>query len=391
MRVLLIHNTYRSPGGEDIVAKTEAELLRFYGHEVQEYWRSNVEILRFRKAFQTPVQVLWARDTAWQVDSLIRSFRPDIVHVHNTWMMISPVVYWVAKRHKVPVVQTLHNYRILCPNAQFLRAGYPCEICKKKAFPLPGILFGCYRNSRLQTLLVAITVASHRLLGTWQRKVDMYIALTEFAKQRFIEGGLPGYKITVKPNFVYPDPGERNGCGSYALFVGRLSPEKGVDILLEAWRILTNIPLKIAGDGPLKAWVQRRASTLRGVEVLGWQPRESVVRLLKGAKFLIVPSRGYETFGITVIEAFACGVPVIASRLGALQEIVKDGQTGKLFTPGDPMDLAEQVDYLWKRQEEVEAMGHEARREFETKYTAERNYNMLLEVYQKAQDRNKQE
>lgn len=391
MRVLLIHNTYRSPGGEDIVAKTEAELLRFYGHEVQEYWRSNVEILRFRKALQTPVQVLWARDTAWQVDSLIRSFRPDIVHVHNTWMMISPVVYWVAKRHKVPVVQTLHNYRILCPNAQFLRAGYPCEICKKKAFPLPGILFGCYRNSRLQTLLVAITVASHRLLGTWQRKVDMYIALTEFAKQRFIEGGLPGYKITVKPNFVYPDPGERNGCGSYALFVGRLSPEKGVDILLEAWRILTNIPLKIAGDGPLKAWVQRRASTLRRVEVLGWQPRESVVRLLKGARFLIVPSRCYEAFPMTVIEAFACGVPVIASRLGALQEIVKDGQTGKLFTPGDPMDLAEQVDYLWKRQEEVEAMGREARREFETKYTAERNYNMLLEVYQKAQDRNKQE
>jgi len=381
VRVLVIHNSYRGPGGEDTVAKAEANLLRSYGHEVREYWRSNAEIRGFLGAVRAPWQALWGRDTVREVGGVIRSFRPDVMHVHNTWLLVSPAVYWVARCHGVAVVQTLHNYRLLCPNGLFLRNGHPCELCKTKAFAFPGVALGCYRRSRAQTLLVAATVAAHRVLGTWQRKVDRYIALTEFARQRFLEGGLPPDKIVVKPNFVFPDPGARSGLGSYALFVGRLSPEKGVETLLAAWRLLPDVPLKIVGDGPMMAWLRRKAAFMPQVEILGWRPREDVFHLLKGARLLVVPSLWYEVFPMSVVEAFACGVPVVASRLGALAEIVEDSWTGLLFTPGNAEELAARVRDAWENPHWVEATGKEVRREYEARYSAQRNYEMLLNIY----------
>jgi glycosyltransferase involved in cell wall biosynthesis len=227
----------------------------------------------------------------------------------------------------------------------------------------------------------------HHLLGTWKSQVDCYIALTEFARKKLIQGGLPGEKISVKPNFVEPDPGSGVGAGGYALFAGRLSTEKGVDILLQAWRSIKHIPLLIAGDGPLLPQVYQFAISLPGqgrVRVLGRCSRPELLKLMKDARFLVFPSQCYESFPVVIAEAFACGRPVIAISLGAAAEIVEDGRTGLLARPGDSEDLAEKTAWLWSRPAASERMGQEARTDFEAKYCAHRNYSRLIEIYAKA-------
>jgi len=247
-------------------------------------------------------------------------------------------------------------------------------------------MHACWRGSRAGTAVVVAMLTIHRLLKTWQEQVDRYIALTEFARQKFIEGGLPAEKIVVKPNFVHPDLGMGRHEGDYALFVGRLSPEKGIQTLLRAWRHLKGVPLKIAGDGPLRAKLEGfvKNEGLEGVEILGRRPREDVFRLMREARVLVFPSEWYEGFPMTIAEAFACGLPVIASRLGAATEIVEDGRTGLLFEPGNPEDLAAKVKWAWQHPKEMEEMGREARQEYEQKYTAERNYEMLMDIYKRA-------
>ncbi len=386
MRVVVVHNTYRGPGGEDIVARMEATLLRTHGHEVKEYWRSNAELHGIGSGLRASVQALWARDTLRAVSGLIRSFRPHVIHVHNTWIMVSPAVYWAAKRYRIPVVQTLHNFRLLCPNAQFLRNGGPCERCKTLPFAWPGVVFACYRGSRSHSLLAAGTVATHRLLGTWQRRINMYVALTHFARWKFIEGGIPPDRVTVKPNFVHPDPGLRKGVGAYALYAGRLSSEKGVLTVLDAWQNLSDVPLIVAGKGPLLTELKGRAGGLPYAQFVGWRDRERVVELMKSSRMLIFPSECYEGFPLAIAEAFACGVPVVASRLGAMAEIVHDGETGLHFTPGDSTDLAAKVKWLWTQPGEVRRLGCGARADYEANYTAGRNYHMLMEIYERVVD-----
>ncbi|HJY84830.1 MAG TPA: glycosyltransferase family 4 protein, partial [Candidatus Binatia bacterium] len=237
-----------------------------------------------------------------------------------------------------------------------------------------------------QTAAVAAMITLHRWLRTWQRQVNLYIALTDFCRRKFMQGGLPAEKIVVKPNFVGPDPGERDGVGRYALFVGRLSAEKGIWILLRAWQRLSNTVLKIVGDGPQRHAMQAFVDTegVQRIELLGQQPSEDVLKLMKGAQFLIFPSEWYETFGRVAIEAFACGVPVIASRLGAIAEIVEDGHTGLLFQPGDLDDLAAKVRWAVSHPEEMTRMGTKARQVYEIKYTPEANYRMLCDIYKRA-------
>lgn len=229
-------------------------------------------------------------------------------------------------------------------------------------------------------------LAFHRLLKTWQKQVDVYIALTEFARRKLIEGGLPEDKIVVKPNFVYPDPAVGNENGNFALYVGRVSHEKGVKTLLSAFEGKPNIHLKIAGSGPLLKEIKNNNSR---IELLGQKDKEEVIQLMKDARFLVFPSEWYETFGRVAIEAFACGKPVIASRLGSMEEIIEDGRTGLHFNPGDPEDLAAKVEWAWSNPERMKEMGKEARREYELKYTAERNYEILMEIYKKAIETNR--
>ena len=387
MKILLVHNTYQQPGGEDVVFSQERQLLERAGHQVLTYCRSNREIEGYSalKRLALASRMVWARDTRREIASLLHRQKPDLVHVHNTFLMVSPSMYSACKEAHIPVVQTLHNYRLLCPAAIFFRSGRVCEECLEHGF-WRGMIHGCYRDSRAQTSAVALMLTVHRWLGTWSKMVDCFIALTKFSRKKFIKAGLPAEKVAVKPNFVHLDPGARDGRGEYALFVGRLSQEKGAQTLLASWqRLQGSIPVRIAGSGPERASLEAHAKQTGHTDVsfLGQLPHDEVIAAVKGARFLVFTSKCYETFGMTIVEAFACGVPVVASRLGAIQEIVADGRTGLHFTPGDADDLAAKVKWAWAHPEEMAAMGRAARAEYEAKYTAERNYEMLMAIYQK--------
>ncbi len=386
MKVLLVHNHYQQPGGEDTVFAREAALLREHGHTVLTYTRSNAEVRDFSPVAKAslPLRMIWARDAVRDLRALIAAEKPDVAHFHNTHFMISPAAYTACHEAGVPVVQSLYNPRLLCPAATFTRHGNACQDCLGKTPPWPGIVHACYRDSRLQTAAVAAMLTIHRWRKTWTLRVDCYIASTEFYRQKFIAGGLPAHKLVVKPHFVAPDPLPReHEPGDYALYVGRLEPVKGVRVLLAAWEQAGAIPLKIRGEGPLEGEVTARAAALGTVEVVGRLSSEALMQLVKGARFLVWPSLGYyETFGLVAVEAFACGVPVIASRAGVMAEIVTDGATGLHFTAGDPADLAAKVRWAWDHPAEMAAMGRAARREYEQKYTAERNYAQLLHIYE---------
>ena len=385
MTFLIIHTHYQQPGGEDSVFFAETALLRKYDYKVEEYQEDNSRILEMGR-FEAARQSIWSRSSYYKMLQILSRSRPDVAHFHNTFLLISPSAYYACRKAGVPVVQTLHNYRLLCPGATLFRDGRVCEDCLGRGMPWPGIVHACYRESSSQTAVVTTMLTIHRLLGTWQKQVDVYIALTEFARKKFIAGGLPEDKIKVKPNFLLHDPGAREGTGDFALYVGRLSPEKGLDTLLRAWQDLKNIPLTIAGDGPLMREIQVfiEKHKLNNVRILGRCPREEVFALIKKARFLVFPSEWYEGFPMTIIEAFACGVPIIGSRLGSIEEIVQDGRTGLLFKPGNPDDLAEKASWLWAHEDKVRQFGVEARLEFKTKYTAAQNYEKLRDIYNSA-------
>lgn len=381
MRVLSIHNSYQIRGGEDESRAAEENLLRQMGHQVDSYEESNERVASL-SSVDLAMRTIWSEES-WQiVKQKLRKSAYNVVHVQNFFPLISPSVYYAAKTEKVPVIQTLRNYRLLCPNGLFFRNGRVCEDCLGKSIPYSGIVHGCYRSSQVASAGVTAMLTVHRALQTWTSKVDLFIALTHFARQKFIEGGLPAEKIVVKPNFVPFDPGVGAGEGGYALFVGRLSVEKGLDTLLEAWEQLDKqIPLKIVGEGPLSDQVQQAAQRFPNIEWLGRRPMTEVYELMGEAKFLIFPSKWYETFGRVAVEAFAKGTPVIAARIGAIAELVDAGRTGLHYTPNDPADLVAQVEWMLSHPLEVAQMRREARLEFEAKYTAQQNYQQLIKIY----------
>lgn len=381
---LLVHEYYQQPGGEDEVFAAEGELLETRGHRVIRYTDHNDRVKDVGSMALAHATV-WNGRAYRELRKLIRAERPQLVHFHNTFPLISPAGYYAAKAEGLPVVQTLHNYRLFCTNSLFFRDGHVCEDCVGKTPPWPGVLHSCYRGSRAASGTVAAMLTAHRTLSTWTKMVDTYIALTEFAREKAIQGGLPAQKLVVKPHFVDPDPGLASGDGGYALFVGRLSPEKGTKTLLAAWRRLKGaLPLKIVGDGPLAPQTAEAARRVPGVEWVGRQPLEEVYRLMGGATFLVFPSEWYETFGRVAVEAFARGTPVVASKIGAIAELVDHGRTGLHFRPGDPKDLVAQVEWISEHPEELARMRAEARAEFETRYTAEHNYRSLMKIYQRA-------
>lgn len=383
MRILTAHNYYLEPGGEDEVFRSESRLLEERGHAVLRHTTDNRHALRMSR-IEAAAAAVWNRAAGRELRSLVAQHSPDLVHFHNTFPLLSPACYQAARAGGAAVVQTLHNYRVVCPGALLARDATPCESCLGRPLAWPGILHGCYRGSRAATAALAAMTAMHRAAGTWNDAVDVYVALTAFARARFVEGGLPAAKIVVKPNFVWPDPGAGPGAGGYALFAGRLSREKGLGTLAGAWKLLNGMPpLKAAGDGPMAAELEG----VPGVAPLGRRTREDVLALMRGASFLVFPSLCYEGLPLAVLEAFACGLPVIASRLGAMAEVVEEGRTGLLFTPGDAGDLAAKVEWVAAHPDELGRMRREARAEFEARYTAERNYQALMEVYARARSR----
>ena len=377
MRIVIVHNRYRQRGGEDAVVQAEAALLARHGHAVELFLRDNQAIDSMPRA-TVALHTLWSVPSARAFEQLLRDFRPDVVHVHNTLALVSPSVYWVARRCGVPVVQTLHNFRLLCPQAMFLRQGRICEDCLGK-LPWRGAARGCYRDSRLQSSVLAGTLALHQAIGTWSTKVTRYIALNEFCRDKFIAGGLPAARIAIKPHFVdaaAPPDNARRGI----LFAGRLAPEKGIDVLARAAALLPGMALSVAGQGPL-------GDALRGlhnVTLLGQLEPAAVTARMQAAAALVVPSICHETFGMVVVESYASGTPVIASRIGALAALVAEGETGLLFDAGNSQDLARVLQWALAHPDRMAAMGRRARTVHEAEYTAERNHQQLMQIYQDA-------
>jgi len=384
VKILLVHNYYQQTGGEDLVVADEARLLESRGHEVVRYTAHNDQVSSLSK-LTLAQRTIWNQKTCRELRSVIAQHRPQIVHVHNTLPLLSPSVYYAAGAERLPVVQTLHNYRLMCPAAVCFRSGHICTDCVGKPVAWPAIRHACYRGSRSASAAIATMLSVHRLIGTWQHKMSVYIALTAWARDMFIEAGVPPDKLVVKPNFVDPDPGAGTGSGDYAVFVGRLSPEKGIQTLLRAWRIVgPQVRLLIIGEGPLASTVAAATHDLPSVTWLGRRDPPEILSLVRDAKFLVFPSEWYETFGRVIVEAFATATPVIAAGHGAAAELVAEGVTGLHFRPGDPSDLAAKVLHLNSHPPVRVRMRAAARKEFETRYTADVNYRSLVAIYRRA-------
>ena len=386
-RVLLVHNAYQLAGGEDSVVAAELALLRGKGHEVIEMRRDNQQVGTMGRA-SLAAQTLWSCATQAEALALLREHRPAVVHVHNTFPLISPSLYWACAKAGVPVVQTLHNFRLACPQAMFLRDGKVCESCLGKT-PWPALAHGCYRESRAQTAVVVGMVVLHRRLHTFERKVTRYIALNEFCKSKFVRAGLPAQRIAVKPNFAVVNQPRGNGARKGLLFVGRLSPEKGIAVLAQAWAggHSHGVGLRVIGSGPARASLD----ALAGVELVGGQTPEQVLAAMASAVALVLPSICYENFPRTLVEAFGAGLPVIASRIGSLAELVQHGQTGLLFNAGDAADLARTMRWAHEHPTEMAAMGRNARARYESHYTPNINYRQLRAIYRDAIDEKNRE
>lgn len=396
-RVLLVHNFYGSgaPSGENEIFAAERALLERGGYEVDTYVRRSDEILRqgalgvLRGAAATP----WNPFTTARVRSLLARTSPDVLHVHNTFPLVSPSVFHAARGLPVATVLTLHNYRAFCASALLFRDGRVCTECLDRRSVYPALRHGCYRGSRLATLPLAVGLALHRAIGTWTEHVDAFVALTPFQRDVVVRGGFPAERVHVKPNFHErpPTPVPFEDRLPRVLFVGRLAPEKGVGVLLEAWRRWGDAapPLEVVGEGPER---ERLAATVAASGLAGrvsfagrLSPDRVEERLLR-SRLLVVPSLWYEGFPLVVREAFAAGVPVVASRLGALAAIVEEGRTGVTFAPGSAAELHRTLASLWARPERLREMGEAARAEFDARFTGARSLALLETIYDAARE-----
>lgn len=389
MKILIAHNFYRSsaPSGEDTVYWSERSLLEDK-HTVISYEKRNDEIddSTLSKKIRLGFNTAWSNAVYEEVGQILRRTRPDLAHFHNTFPMISPSAYAACRDNDVPVVQTVQNYRLVCPGALLLREGKPCEDCVGTSL-LPALRHRCYRDSLTATGAVVWSLVLNRMRGTYAGLVNRYIAPTQFVAGKLVSGGLPQDRVKVKSNFLPHPPTAGSGLGGYALFVGRLSPEKGLRTLLDAWSMINGLPLRVAGDGPLRRQLEAYAKERRlPVEFLGYQSHKEVVALSSDAAFLVVPSEWYEGFPMVIVEAYACGTPVIASKIGSLDEVVEEGSTGLKFEPGNSRELAMKATDLWRSPAKRLALRQQARACFERRYSANRNYHTLMAIYEQAID-----
>lgn len=383
--ILLVHNTYRQAGGEDQVFKAEARLLREKGHRVVEYHRSNSELDCIPR-LTAAVETIWSRRSVRELSRLIEETAPDVVHFHNTFLRVSPAAYHACFRHDTPVVQTLHNYRLTCPDANHFRNGRPCDDCLGLRFPWPAIIHRCYHHSAAQSAVVASMTTFHRGLGTWGHAVQRYIALSSFMRDWMIRGGYPADRLVVKPNFLPTDPGAGSRTEGYALNIGRLSAEKGISTLMQAWEDSDMPPLKIIGDGPLENFVQNKVEvqSTPAIEFLGRLAHDEVLAYMKKAKFLVFPSECFEGSPMVLLEATACALPILATRIGSIPEIVQHEKSGMLFPPGNVLALRKLAKWFDRNTVRRTEMGEFARKNYLLNYTAEKNYSELLEIYHQA-------
>ncbi len=382
MRILFAHNFYQQRGGEESVLENEMSLLERHGHDVRLVSVNNDVIAGTASKLRVAAKLAYDRRSELRLGDEISAFRPDLLHVHNFFPQLTPSVYWAAARHGVPVVQTLHNFRTICAGAFLFRDGRICETCVKGS-PYLGAVHACYRGSRIGSLALSHMISRHRRSGTWHKMVDRFIAPSSFVREKFVEAGFPAERIVVKPHFITDDGAPCEGSRRGALFVGRLSAEKGVRMLVDQWRGI-DYPLRIAGSGPLAD--ELRSSASSQVELLGHLTGEAIRNEMQRARFLVVPSQWHEVFGMVVVEAFAAGLPVLAARTGALPDLVDDGRTGLLFDAESPADLRQKALLAIERPDLLEDMGRAARRVFVERFSADAAYPKLMAVYADAID-----
>jgi glycosyltransferase involved in cell wall biosynthesis len=382
MKVLLVHNRYQQHGGEDAVVLSEKNLLVRNGLDVQLLENDNDGIIGLKGKIGASMSVFYSTYGVDLLKTSIATFIPDVVHVHNWFPTFSPGIFRACHKRKVPVVHTLHNYRLLCAKGSLYRRGAPCEDCIGTSFRVPGIVHGCYRGSHLGSAVATAGMLAHWHIGTWHKTVDRFIALSEFAKKKLIEGGIPAAKLVVKPNFLDYDPGVRPGDLDYFVFVGRLTEEKGILTLLQCWREDPKLPLlRIVGSGPLEDHVRAAAGSMRNIEWLGSRNSTEVLDIIGRAKALLCPSLYYEGMPRVVIEAMAVGTPVIASRLGTYLEMIVHNKSGLLFDSNSRGDLLACVRQFNKNDSTTE-MRMETRTQFETRYSGAVNFTILRQIYE---------
>lgn len=381
----MAHNSYQQAGGEDAVLRNEADLLMHGGHQVQIYTKSNHDIRNSIQKLRAAIDISFSQSSFDEISRIICDFRPDILHVHNFFPLLSPSIHYAAKMNKVRVVQTLHNYRLICASATLSREGKVCELCLHGS-RLNAVRYKCYRSSAIGSMsLVAMQHRIHRH-GSLIDNTDRFIALTQFGKSKFVSGGIPQNKIAVKPNFVKESISQSSRSKSshldrekYFLFVGRLSEEKGIKTLVESWKSCGGLNLRIAGDGPLAGLVKENAA--ENIKVLGRLSATEIADQMSGAAALIFPSTWYEGLPMTVIEAFSLGLPVIASGIGSLAEIVIENVNGLHFEVGNAVDLSLKVRKISSSPELRRHLSCGAHQDYCQKYTPHANLKMLEEIY----------
>lgn len=378
--VLMAHNYYQVQGGEDTVFSNEIKMLKKNGHKVVEYTRHNDEIKSgiFNK-LKLGIDTIFSLKTYKEVKEIIDKNNIDIVHVHNTLPLISPSIYYAARAKKIPVVQTIHNFRLLCPGATFTRNGVICEDCLVKGLG-QSLKNKCYRNSLVQTSIMYAMLRVHRFIGTYN-KID-YITLTEFNKKKLLNLIKDESRIHVKSNFIEKKEKTKRNLENYFVYIGRLDEIKGINFLVESWKdIDENCILYIIGRGTeednIKEYIKK--NELKNIKVLGFVQREKAFEIMKKAKAVIVPSKCYEGFPMTIVESFSLGVPIIGSKLGNIKDIVEDRYNGLLFS--NKSELNEVVEEIFYNKKLNEKLGHNAFNTFKEFYTDEENYKILLEIY----------
>jgi glycosyltransferase involved in cell wall biosynthesis len=380
MRILLIHNQYTQYGGEDAVFQTEGELLSRHGHFVERLIFDSKKIKSFIAKLFSILKMFYNRDSATILRKKIERFRPDVIHVHNFFPLASPSIFFIANKYNIPVVATLHNYRLICPSATLYHKHKIYERSLFSIFPLDAVFRGVYRNSIARTAFVAAMTALHNVMGTWKNKIARYIVLTEFSQRKFKDSALQvsDDQFIIKPNFVVDFGTGDNRREDFFVFIGRLVEEKGIEVLLRA-ALLYDFKLKIIGDGPLRSVVEKYAQLNTNIQYLGFQNKSFIIDALKKSKALIFPSLWYEGFPITILEAFSTGTPVIASRLGGMCEVVTNNVNGLHFEVDDENDLVSVLKTF--DQTEKESFSFNARKTYLDNYTPEQNYDQLRYIY----------
>lgn len=385
MKILLVHNHYRrGASGESTVFEAEKEMLRKREHRIFTYERTNDEIDSYSLLQKSALllQTAWSFTGYQQIKSIIKKEKPDLAHFHNTLPLISPAAYYACRDLRVPVVQTVHNYRIVCANGLFLRDKKLCMSCLKKSV-FNALIYGCYRNSRIQTAAIVFMQILHRYIKTYWNRVNLYIVPTQFVKNIYMEVGLPSEKIRVKPHFVSSTLERTNKDLSYVAYIGRLVAHKGIMTVVKAWKDLPEIPLKIVGDGPMRYQIEAfiKKNRMKNIQLTGYLPWKDSMEIIANSSFVVMPSEFHESFGCVIIEAYSLGKPVIASDIEPICSLVRDGETGLIFKRGSALDLANKVKLLSQTPQLKSYLGERAYYEFKNKYSEEENYKILMKIY----------